>query len=478
MLLEKNVNEILENPTFTSGRKFKVLIGLNQKDGRLNEKEIQDGISKVQSIIEKKKKELEHKIDEIQVINYTWTPLSKFSGANYSEIRNKIYEAEENEIFFKKFKNERIENIFYLTIDPDSDVSSNVFERVENETIDKIAPLVIFGTYQFNIDEPNLIRDDNTLNWEGFLSSKEAIYDKNFKKEISKNVFSFVKFPYVYFKDINKKSLNEELDRNLVSLKNILERNVSGKIKLSDEGMSKIVYLINVYNKVIQEASISTAYEQEIIAFEKEIEEYLNIPRSVTGASILYPAEPVLFITLFQRVHGKEYDLKQLVDKARPEKPLWGVYSHTEEGETMVSTLRNIWRDYVKQHKEEKIEKREYVKVAFEYKTQIPDRSLKIDNDLLIQLPDEVKDLKEILTNEEKSKELGKTLLAIFAKKCQSSLTDKFLEQRRRYLMGESAKDYPGEFSTKPSRFGQQSGKAVYESLKDYFHAKKRRNCC
>src|SRR3990167_1232039 len=75
--LEKNVEEILSKEGFQGQRKCKILIGLNQKEGTVDDEAIQKGIEKANEIIQKRLKENGNV--QAVAVNYSWTPLP--SGA-------------------------------------------------------------------------------------------------------------------------------------------------------------------------------------------------------------------------------------------------------------------------------------------------------------------------------------------------------------------------------------------------------------
>lgn len=200
--LEQDICQLLESQSFKSNRSFKLLIGLNQKVGSLSEEAIAAGVAKAKKVI------AEHMpqgsgLMGVEVIDFGWRAFGNQEGPNYSDIRNRIFTAQANNQFFAEYKESGYDTIFYLTIDPDSQVSDDIFEKIEQKAEDKIAPIVQVGTFQFEVGDTELIRADGTLNWEGFLAERETEYDSLFKKEISQNEFAFIKYPYVAIKELD-----------------------------------------------------------------------------------------------------------------------------------------------------------------------------------------------------------------------------------------------------------------------------------
>jgi len=146
---------------------------------------------------------------------------------------------------------------------------------------------------------------------------------------------------------------------------------------------------------------------------------------------------------------------------------IWGSYSHTDEGETMVVNVQKVWEEFLRDHSSYSTKRHSTVQFCYEYETAIPERALQISPEIKERLPTNLRDLDEKMGTEEGYKEIRSVLEEVVRNKCQSSLAEKFSRQRRRFIRGES-KD--GTLS-KPTPFTRKEGEKVFEEFEKYYES-------
>lgn len=468
--VNKEVEGILDQKIFSSGRKFRVVLGLNNKIGTCKPSNLNEISKKVQGFVDTKYgKKLKNVDVKVKVMGYQWTSMKGEKGPNYSDLRNILFHSDESMEFYSMLiSKDKVNRVFLVNLDPDTRVGKNVFEKIEgslSETSQDIKkePLVIGGVYKFKLPALSDLKssdfiDGGVVKWDKLLPLAETEIDLVSKSVISEEIFEFVKFPY----EFDKTKIDKEMIKsNVDSIENSIKELESGKIHL--DGKEDMLKNLSKLKMLWKDFS---GKKNEIVSLEKlekEVKSCLEIKHRVKGSQILYPPEPLLFVSLYKGGEGG-HDLVAGLKKEKVK--LWGDYSHTQEGETLVATVRRVWRACREKAKSTQpvsgnqltIQKREYVRLSLNYETEPPPRILEIDENILKILPKNKADLLAILKKEsgKEWKKFVSGLKEFFKGRSQSSLAAKFLAQRSRFLLGKGKK---GE--NKPSRFGERAGKQL-----------------
>jgi hypothetical protein len=148
-------------------------------------------------------------------------------------------------------------------------------------------------------------------------------------------------------------------------------------------------------------------------------------------------------------------DVLRLKFANTPELSIWGTYSHTDEGETLAATLTDAWREFGSPE-------RDTVAFTFRYKTEIPERALNISTDITDQLPAA---LPELTGTESCNERIENLVSQVIETKCQSSLNEKFVNQRERFVLGVDREGNEG----KPSVFSEEEKRVVFNEFVEEF---------
>ena len=446
----KLIKTVCNNVTFKNDgttRCINLIIGLNRKD---NPDGLIDIATKVQEFFKSKQKDNTFSRSvNVNVRHFVWQAFPRQQGTNYTAIRNELFALKETKEIYDNFREKNITNIFYLALDPDTQIDADVFKKVEETTsIDLVTPppLVVAGHYKFSINEDLEIDTfGNISNWEGYLATNESQYSMKLKEKITRMEFVIPRSKYKCIQNIEN-AINENY-------------NITLQESLKKEELS----LKKAYSLLLGSAQSSLdkiKEEEEKIGLDK-----LKDIETFDGSWILYPPEPAIFISLFQKNKSTTYDLYDFLTKhfANKKVILWGSHSHTEEGETMVATVYQIWKTFAINLSSTPL--RKPIKFAFIYDTIIPDRCRKISNKFSEFLPKNMTELSQILEHEETTEELKDILYEIFVQKSQTALSPKFVEQRRRYVIGEYKVDSGIAAKDKPSLFEGNIREKVFKQF-------------
>ncbi len=176
-----------------------------------------------------------------------------------------------------------------------------------------------------------------------------------------------------------------------------------------------------------------------------------SVTHEVPGSYILYPPEPILFVSLFKKLdNGREIDLYDELVKQKNHPPHitpWGKNRYTGEGQVLVTNISKVWRNYTRSLPS-KYRARELIEFSVDYATQVPPRvyqSLANGHGL----PPTIEKLKVMYSTRQEALKLA--LRERFSLVTQGSLGPKFIEQRRSYIGVDEGDGYfrPGPIDPK-----------------------------
>lgn len=454
--LGRDVQRILGNLESLQGKKYKVLIGLNQKAGAVAPREIEAGLAEARRIITRSSFD-----SNVRVSNFSWTELRSYGvpKVNYTDIRNKLFNEDVNDLFFNQFKQDKgVKDIFYVTVDPDTLLTTEHLDRARDIERSDDSPLVIGGVYGLRIPDNTLIKDGGRLNWDGFLAKFDSASDRSLKRAMAEEEFTYVKYPYkvLTIEGISSKVLQE----NALAVEKLLKRYPEPALEraLLISLHTKYQYLIG--DKTLQPADKAGIME-EINFLENELTvDKLNREKTVKGSAILYPPEPILFINLLtthtdpDTRREVECDFKSMIGRTA----IWG-HSPVAEGQELVKKTREIWRKFQKTDLvEQSFKDRKYVDLGLSYETEIPLRCLTLSEPSARGLPRTLDELKILLSSKKSADRFCQKLESIFYYKPQSSLSIHYIQQRESYI---------------DSRFKPATAKLLKELFNTHYKAQK-----
>lgn len=460
--VEQNLQQIMQSTSFMQKREAKIVIGLNSSEAF--SKETQQNI---QEVFSKFSRDVGSK-DLFELDMFTWQP-SQDGKIPFGRIRSHLFSLQVNTQTYNQMRSKKLTKIFYLTVDADTCLTPEIIEKVEEQETKRVSPFVLCGFYEFDLQgiPTNLINPDGSLNWRGFLAKLDAQKSPIVRKDLSKLSKSYLKHPYT--SGARSKELCQE---NCYTLRGIAFEHY-------DEGSQEIYRLAKLFNQLaIKPSSINPqqlnkaenkfkSHLKQVNEDEKQGHPPLHFPESkllkinkvkqIFGSSLLYPAEPLLFVTLFQQTSMGDLDFQDLILK-KNFKEMWGVEGH-QEGVVLVANIKELWRQMKEQqpalrHAVER-NPRKYVDFTFDYKTTLPPRCLNISEESLSYLPQNVVDLYEALSFPESRKYLADCVKLLFRGRSQTAFSKNLYEhaQTRLYVQNGINPDRRNQFSLKTLNF-------------------------
>lgn len=398
---------------------------------------------------------------------------------NYCEIRNKMMKNATNLKAYEELHKEgeqKVSRIFYVTIDPDTSFTPDVLQTFEQaESAKTVSSLVNTGFYNFNLTEADLVQSlkpqgtpsTQHLNWGDFLALTDCFCSQTIKKELSTYSIKYTKHKYHKPLEIVKRIQNRQkadaislLEDNYALLNHIIDTRKQGNPRWDPAKW-------NTHNKILQgfietlktSAQLPRQYNTLLDEIDREVQREqwltpkLNQEKTIYGAEILYPTECVLFATLWQQIpvtpppkskrggqpqHPVLSFAEELLNPLNHLQPFKSGAS--QEGPKLVNTMRALWRDKLKEKKDEAREKiynykktmqdagrSFYSSLSFKYTTQMPER-FQIPSATLTTLPMTQAELNVCLSDSTKRQALKDKLKVVFSRQPQSLFSEHFLE--------------------------------------------------
>lgn len=542
----------------TGGRKVAVVLGLNAPESthafpsKITEKDMADAKKRIMSLAKKLTEGNEN--IEVHVIDYRWERFDdrlrkdgEFKAnerINYVAIRNNLFYSTENQEVIKKFINEAEKqdnaSVKLFALDGDSDTSdkqvTDLEEHWRSQTKDKngethLPPLITTGYYQFKIDDQhrNLHEVDGKCNWGLFLATIENQVDIRSKQRLSSEQFKgtvlYRKFnlpendtpidaAYIF-------SRRQKLEKNLYLLDKQkigeVDSNTKEKLDHLKIHICDILSLLPAYKEALEGTDLESQFayamiHKQIVSSLREIEkleksfdnlEDLKHEFVATGKQVLYPSENVMFVSLYDKLGDKQFNVfnemqESVKEQATKVRKLWGNDVGREEGENIAVQMRKFWKDshkngvskkppaeiedkriWAKQKVRSKIEQpiareRDVVDFAHLFKTALPSRAHEFltekQQKISQTLPQTLDEVRKATQNEDEFNKLIDTTVELIATRSQTSLSTKFASQRLRYLKGEQSPvsdlEEPGK---KLSVFSKALRAGTSEAFNQYF---------
>lgn len=375
---------------------------------------------------------------------YNWNNPGE-QAPHYGQIRSKLFSLPINTSLMQRMK-QVCAKVFYVTLDPDTQLTPQIMKEFELKERSRFSPFVICGFYHFESDNLNsqLVQEDGSLNWSGFLARADADGSAMVKKTIAELTISQTKYPYTFSVDTSRYRGNLESLKSLFpkngqlqdlainnlkfDLKNTMrspsDKRLKEMLKKQEDDLAARLHKLTLKEKT----QPLTPAENKVLK--------LNHKRSIPASIMLYPPEPLLFMSLFQKKGPLVCDLHALIHN----KNLTNLSGEgpTQEGVALVANIKALWRQVKREVPELKKyaepSKKKYVDFTFEYATAMPERCLYIPPHVLAALPQNVDELQEMLGNNSSRETLVCNLQYLFRARPQTALSENLYSHAKNRL--------------------------------------------
>ena len=532
--VDGEVTKILEKMSQIAGkdRKITMVIGLNApQDTSVSDEQMNIASERARNIA----KQFQNENLEVRVIHYRWErfdhrlqkrDFKANERINYVAIRNNLFYSKENleatQKMIEEAKKHNQASVKFFALDGDSEISLERMQFLEShwnketyvaqegsspQGYDSVhlPPVITSGFYQFDFDPENskLVSPNGALNWGMYLATIENKMDVETKKLLGAKKFNSqllyrklslpvenkdISADYIltrmpkfqknlFVLDKQSSPTIPEFDLLKIHFCDILSLKDAYKEALTDQSPEG-VYAANI----IHERLVSTLREIEKIESTIDKIEELNYKFSVAGQQILYPTESVMFVSLFDKIKDREFNLFEKINASaqatdKKTRKLWGNDVGREEGENIVSQMRKFWESTLSEKREfvdtlepkpanfnqlskteqhawiqKKIrhkakllnrEERELVSFPHVFKTALPPRTHQFvtdeQNRIAAAMPQMYEELKKIAQDPGQLNKLVDQCAELITTRSQTSLSLKFLNQRLNFIKGQAA---------------------------------------
>jgi hypothetical protein len=427
--LELRLQKVMQTTAFLKDREAKVVIGFNSSQPFDTQT-----LNRIRDVFSRLSQQLQN--EELFFFTcFTWQPDAK-GKIPYGAIRSHLFSLDHNNQIYQQMLNKKLTKIFYLTLDADTCLTPEILQQVEDKESKRVSPFVLCGFYKFAMGDiqTTLIQPDGTLNWKGFLAKLDAEKSACVRKDLAKLSRLYNKHPYT----LGGRS-KQECEQNCYTLRGI---------SFNQEGqMCKEVYqLAKLYDDFIRHSTIDSHQHlskkeekfQKVVTKlrQKETEGHLlsssestlvkiNRAKQIFGSIFIYPAEPLLFVSLFQETPYGSIDFQRLVTE-QPIQTMWGTEGH-QEGVVLLANIKELWKQMKEKQPALKRavvkDPRKYVDFTFEYQTELPERCYRISEEALKYLPNNLAELQEALSCEEFRINMENAIRYIFRGRCQTAFS-------------------------------------------------------
>lgn len=401
------------------------------------------------------------------IAGFTWRPLNgrNQQGPNFVDFRNSLYYHGKTQQAIQAAVHSAQSHkgpaqVKLLALDPDTQILPQQLSRLEKRWQEEGAPLVTSGSYRFDFGQTpvSLAQDPNNLSWEGFLVNCENEVDCAGKQAFAQRRFE-VSVPY---KKIEPKMLDQfESAKQDEELRKLARRNLVALSTCKDPRGKAALVLKPKYEDLLRNLKLKkeiledkTEYKNkqeqldlveknikllkdEIVRYEKDVKgdrlTALTGRHTILGEECLYPTEPALFVTLFDRTaRNASINLWETTCRFNPavnkEKPIaiWGNREGACEGQNIVLQIKRLMRRTPHQGMTYKL-----VEFPWVFTTKTPPRCLQFEPGLMAPLP---KTLEALLA---KPDAIDKAVSEIFRTISQSSLMQFWPKQRCGFIKGQ-----------------------------------------
>lgn len=432
--LELSLQKVMQTTDFLKTREAKVVVGFNSSQPF--DTQTLNRIHDVFSRLSEQFKNSEH----FFFTCFTWHP-NLAGKVPYGAIRSHLFSLDVNNQIYNQMLNKKLKKIFYVTLDPDTCLTPEILQQVENQESKRVSPFVLCGLYQFSMQDidTRLIQPDGVLNWRGFLAKLDAEKSASVRKDLTKLSRLYNKHPFT----LGGRS-KQECQQNCYTLRGIsflqqgqIFKKVYDLAKSYDDFGRKPSLVSHNHLSKEEEKFLKVVTQLR----QKETEGHLlsssestlvkiNRAKAIFGSTFLYPAEPLLFVSLFQETPFGNLDFQRLVTEQHI-KTMWGEEGH-QEGVVLLANIKELWRQMKEKQPALKqavvIDPRKYVDFTFEYQTALPERSYHISEEALKYLPSNFLELQEALSSEESTINMENALKYIFRGRSQTAFSTNIYE--------------------------------------------------
>lgn len=555
--VDEEVSKILTtcSSIATENRKVSIVIGLNvPEDATATEEQMQHAAERAKEL----SKNFGNTNLDVHVIHYRWNrfderlqdrPFKANERINYVAIRNNLFYSEENQAVVRQVieeaKTHDNASVKFLALDGDSDLPLEELEKLETlwnqdthmEGNDvHLSPLITSGFYQFRFKEEDeqLVKSDGTLNWGFYLATIENRIDLESKQLISKeNLVVPLKYKKFELPQEDDSISNESMLNHVSTLQTnliLLDRVNLGTLDVNAQKKQLLIHycdflaLIPAFKEACKEngaeGEISRLLLREQLTKSlREIEKIeqafdaqkISFNFELSGEQILYPSENVMFVSLYDKIGERQFNLFEEISVSQQEGAkkvhrLWGDDVGREEGENIAAQMRKFWQNTrlkeltttpsgsVSPRTEKEVtmqktklkaqlmlsseQERSLVEYPHVFGTALPPRAYQFltdqQKDLAALLPTSKDELKAVVDDPKRFNQLIDTCADLISTRSQTSLGKKFLRQRKRFIAGQQNPEHvlkdPKKKLSSFTRFLREGASKAFESYFQDFH--------